>query len=327
MIVVAKDGSGDFSSLQAAIDAAEPLETIHVRAGTYDEKVVIHRDGLRIIGEDRENTVLCFDDYAKKHLPDGSEMGTFLTWTLLVAGKDVRIENMTIRNGAGEGRAVGQAVAAYLAGDRSVMTGCRLMGHQDTLFCGPTMKKVADHAMPRIVPEGVLSVADVNETFARHYFEDCFIEGNVDYIFGPDRCWFERCELHAVGEEPVRIGWYTAANTPKGQEYGMVFRYCHLTGDCPDGTMYLGRPWREFARTLFLFCEMDACVNPLGFADWENPFRPVTERCGEYGTTGSRADLSTRHPGAKRWTSIQAEAVTLVNVLGGNDGWEPARQD
>ena len=327
MIVVAKDGTGDFTSLQAAIDAAEPSEVIFLRAGIYYEKLVVNKNDLCIVGEDRYNSVLCFDDYAKKHLHDGCEMGTFLTWTLLLTGKNVRIENMTIRNDAGEGSVVGQAVAAYVAGDRSLMLGCRLIARQDTLFCGPTMKKVADYALPHIVPEGVCSVTDVIETSARHYFEDCYIEGNIDYIFGPDRCWFERCELHAVGEDPVHNGWYTAANTPEGQEYGMVFKHCHLTGDCPDATMYLGRPWRQFASTLYLNCEMDACVNPLGFADWENPFRPVTERYGEYGTTGSRADLSRRHPSAKKLTSIQAEAVTLVKVLGGADGWEPARRD
>lgn len=119
-----------------------------------------------------------------------------------------------------------------------------------------------------------------------------------------------------------RGGWYTAANTPEDQPYGFVFRGCRLTGCCADEMAYLGRPWRKFARTIFLNCSMDRCVAPLGFADWDE-VRVVTDRCGEYGTIGPRADLSTRHPRQKLLTAQEASSVTLEKVIGGRDHWQP----
>ena len=323
-IVVDQRGRGDFTTLQAAVDALpagkrEPA-VVRVKPGIYRERVVVDKDDLRIVGESAEDTVVTHSACAKDPWPDGTPRGTFLSFTLLVTGQNVTVENLTVRNDAGDGRDVGQAVAVYAAGDRGAWRGCRFIGHQDTLFCGPIMPKIARDIAPRggNAVMCVDSVGDCPPTRARQYFESCFIRGDVDFIFGPYRCWFQGCELYmnAMG------GWYTAANTPREQPWGMVFHSCRLTGACPPGAAKLGRPWRPWARTLFIGCDMDACVSPRGFADWEGG-APVSKRCGEWGTTGARSDLSARHPGQALLSDEQAAAVTLAAVLG---DWNPARQ-
>ncbi len=326
MYIIAKDGSGDFTSIQQAVDAVPPGDRapviLLVRPGVYEERVVVHKDNLRIVGQSRTETVITARGCAKDPDENGQERGTFLSATFMVTGHNVEVENLTIRNDAGDGRDVGQAVAVYAAGDRGVWRNVRMIAHQDTLFCGPLMPKVADFVAPRQGrAEMVPSVGDCPMTHSRQYFEDCLIRGDIDFIFGPYRCWFERCTL--VMNE--RGGFYTAANTPEGQPYGMVFRQCALTGDCENGLALLGRPWRKYAQTVFLSCEMDEHVSPAGFADWDE-VRLVTERYAEFGTRGARADQSTRHPRQKRMTAEEARCVTLPQVIGGADGWHPERR-
>lgn len=311
MITVSQDGSGDFSSIQAAADAlpetgGDSPACILIRAGIYREKVTVDRDNVVIRGEDRERTVLTWNGCAKDRYPDGTEKGTFLSSTLMITGKNVTVENLTIRNDAGDGRAVGQAVAVYAAGDGGVWRNCSLIAHQDTLFCGPVrLPNVKEDIGSRTgCAEQFLRVEDGPETYSRQYFENCLIQGDVDFIFGPYRCLFERCTLF-MNE---RGGWYTAANTNERQPWGFVFDRCRLTGACAPGAAFLGRPWRRFARTVFLECEMDEHVAPEGFADWDEE-RVITDRCGEWRTTGARADQSTRHPAQKRLTDEEAELI------------------
>ncbi len=324
LIVVAKDGSGDFSSLQAAVDSVpegENLETcIFLRAGEYREKVVVHRNHIRLTGEDRDRTVLAWNGCAKDLYDDGTEKGTFLSSTLMITGNDVTVENLTVRNDAGDGREAGQAVAVYAAGDRGVWRNCTLDAHQDTLFCGPIrLPNVKEDIGERSgCAEQFLRVEDGPLTRSRQYFEHCVIRGDVDFIFGPYRCWFEDCTLF-MNE---RGGWYTASNTNAAQPYGFVFHRCFLTGGCDAGKGFLGRPWRKGSSTYFLACEMDHHVAPEGFADWDAE-RVVTERCGEWNTRGAGAGRNTRHPAQKRLTDSEAAEITLFRVLGGTDGWQP----
>ena len=315
-------GSGpdcSFTSIQNAIDAipdtGEPW-VIEIMPGTYHERVIVHRPNVTLRGTDPDNTVITWSACAKDLDADGKEKGTFLSFSLLTANRDITLENLCVRNDAGSGKIVGQAVAVYAAGDRGIFRNCHLIACQDTLFCGPLMEKVKQEAGPYDYDaETVESVGDSPETTSRLYFEHCYIQGDVDYIFGPYRCWFEQCELHmnACG------GWYTAANTPESQPYGMVFHLCHLTGSCPPHLAYLGRPWRRFAMTVFLRCEMDACVVNQGFMDWDEN-RVVTPRLGEWGTVGACSDLRLRHPSEKRLTDEEAYALTPDTVL---SGWHP----
>ena len=326
MYIIAKDGSGDFTSLQQAIDAipggGQAPTILLLRMDTYQERVVVNKDNVRIIGEARDRTVITAKGCAKDLNPDGTERGTFLSATFMVTGNNVEVENLTIRNDAGEGRDVGQAVAVYAAGDRGVWRNVRMIAHQDTLFCGPLMKKVVDFIAPRQArAECVESVGDSPLTHSRQYFEDCFIQGDVDFIFGPYRCWFERCTLFMN----ARGGLYTAANTPEDQPYGLVFHNCRLTGECEEGQAFLGRPWRKFARTVFLNCDMDGHVAPLGFSDW-NSEKLVTDRYAEFGTTGIRADQTSRHPSQKRMRAVEAAEYSIQQVIGGWDNWRPDKR-
>lgn len=321
MLIVAKDGTGDYTEIQAAVDALpETGGEILIRPGEYHEKIIIYKPCVKITGEDRDRTIIAWNGCAKDRYPDGTEKGTFLSSTMMTTGQEVTAENLTIRNDAGDGSIVGQAVAVYAAGDRGIWRNCRLTAHQDTLFCGPIRlpNVKADIGDRTGNAEAVFRVEDGPMTSGRQYFEDCIIQGDVDFIFGPYRCWFERCVLF-MNE---RGGWYTAANTAEGQPFGFVFHHCRLTGACEPGQAYLGRPWRKYARTVFLECRMDEQVAPVGFIDWDSE-RVVTDRCGEWHTTGARADQRPRHPSQKRITDEEAGMITVARVLGGEDGWQP----
>ena len=323
MIVVARDGTGDFTSIQAAINSIPADEnapqTILIRPGVYAGRVVVNRDNLRLVGQSRQETVITHSACANDLHPDGTARGTFLSFTMLVTGNDVTVENLTVRNDAGDGRKVGQAVAVYAAGDRGVWRHCDLIAHQDTLFCGPMFPWVVKDIAPLESQAGcVENVGSCPEVQARQYFEDCLIRGDVDFIFGPWRCWFEDCTLYMN----ARGGWYTAANTPQAQPYGFIFHRCRLTGECAPGEGKLGRPWRAWAQTFFLACDMDECVSPRGFADWDDD-RRVTARCGEWGTTGIRADTTVRHPAQALLNDEEAAGITMEKVLSGRDGWRP----
>ena len=209
MLIVAKDGTGDFTTVQTAIDAVpagdRAPQIILVRRGSYHERVVVDRDNVRIIGEDAQDTVITWSACAHDLDATGKEKGTFLSFTFLVTGCNVTVENLTIRNDAGDGSIAGQAVAVYAAGDRGAWRNCRLIAHQDTLFCGPVMPKIGTEIAPHSLAhaECVESVGDCPLTHSRQYFEICLIQGDIDVIFGPYRCWFENCELRMN----ARGGW------------------------------------------------------------------------------------------------------------------------
>lgn len=316
---VSPDPGESFVSVQAAVDAAAPGDEILILPGVYRERVVIGKDGLHLRGPDAETTVITHAACARDRDETGKEKGTFLSFSVLITGADVTMENLTVRNDAGDGSIAGQAVTLYAAGDRGLFRRCRFIACQDTLFCGPIMDKVAREILPRAPgsAQRVPSVGDCPPTFARQYFEDCFIRGDVDFIFGPYRCWFEGCTLYMN----PRGGWYTAPNTPAEQPYGFVFHLCRLTGACAPGAAYLGRPWRKAAAAAFLGCDMDDCVSPRGFADWDTE-RVVTARLQEGGTVGMRADPSPRHPREKILTEEETARITRDAVLG---GWRPER--
>ena len=196
MYIIAKDGSGDFTSIQQAIDAipggGRTPTILLVRMDEYQERVVVDKDNVRIIGEARDRTIITAKGCALDKDENGSDRGTFLSATFIVMGNNVEVENLTIRNDAGDGRDVGQAVAVYAAGDRGVWRNVRMIAHQDTLFCGPLMQKVINfYGGRRGRAEVVEFVGDCPPTQSRQYFEDCFImaaagRAQADYIVTSD---------------------------------------------------------------------------------------------------------------------------------------------
>jgi pectin methylesterase-like acyl-CoA thioesterase/acetyl esterase/lipase len=304
-VIVAADGTGQYTSIQEAISAA-PMKTdpatprwvIFVKAGTYRERVYVQRErgNIHVIGEDREKTVLVYNQHANLPGPDGKTIGTFRTPTLQIDGDGMIWENLTIANDAGkpgprpDGPAVSQALALRADGDRLEFRGCRFLGWQDTIL--------------------------VNR--GRHYFADCYIEGSVDFIFGAATSYFDRCRIHVVGD-----GYITAASTPKDTAHGLVFADCRITG--AEGVKtYLGRPWRDFAKTVFLRTDMSVAVRPEGWHNWNKPQAEQTTCYAEFASTGLGANAATRVQWAKPLSADEAAVLTPGRVLGGTDGWNPA---
>jgi pectinesterase len=297
--IVAKDGSGNFTTVQEAVtacrDYAERDYTIFVRKGTYKEKLIIPswKRRITIIGENVDSTVITYGDYAAKLDSNGKPLGTFRTHTCLISGSDITVENITFENSAGQ---VGQAVAVHVEGDRCVFRNCKLLGNQDTLL------GAGEHA--------------------RQYFVDCSIEGTTDFIFGPSTAVFQRCTIKIK-----RDSYITAASTPEKQKYGFVFLDCKLTTDSVGRRVYLGRPWRLYAYTAFVRCDMGAHILPVGWHNWSKPEAEHTARYAEYESYGPGASPSTRASWSHQLSKEEGEALTVKNVLEGEDGWNPGKKN
>jgi len=297
-VIVAADGTGRYKTIREAIDASPQLThetgkrwTILVKPGIYRELVHIQREKrfTALIGENPEKTILTYDLYATLPGPDDKPIGTFRTPTLTIDADDFTVSNLTIENSAGPR---GQALAIRVDGDRVTFKRCRFLGWQDTIL--------------------------VNR--GRQYFEDCFIEGATDFIFGGATAYFERCEIRCLGP-----GWITAASTPDFQPYGFVFSHCKITG-APAVQAYLGRPWRDYARTVFLHTDMSDVVQPAGWDNWKKPQAEQTTFYAEYGSMGSGANTKDRVRWARELTEIDLMNFTREKVLGGADNWDPLRE-
>ncbi|GAB6009776.1 pectinesterase family protein [Dysgonomonas reticulitermitis] len=290
-IVVDRNGRGDYRNLQEAVESVRAfnsagITTIFIMDGVYKEKVEIptHICNLRIIGQSIENTVVNFDDHANIN-----KMGTFRTYTFLIRGNDICMENLTIENSS---LPLGQAVALHVEGDRIIFRKCRFLGHQDTIYTG--------------------------KEAARIYFEDCYIEGTTDFIFGPSTCWFECCEVHCK-----KNSYITAASTSQHIEFGYIFNNCKITVGKDVNRMYLGRPWRAYAMTLFMNTELPEGVRPEGWHNWGKEENEKTARYMEYNNTGVGSKTGNRVEWVKILTSEEARKYTVENVMKGSDNWNP----
>jgi len=282
---VAQDGSGSFTSVQAAIDACKAFPdqpiVIFVKNGIYKEKIKIPacNSHLTIIGESAEKTILSNNDHFEK--TNRGRNSTFYTYTLMVEANDFRAENLTIENAAGP---VGQAVALHVEGDRCVFINCRLLGNQDTLYLA-------------------------GET-SRDYFADCYIEGTTDFIFGAATSLFDRCTLHNKTNSYI-----TAASTSKGKPFGFVFRNCKLTAAEGVTKAYLGRPWRDYAKVVYLNCQIGAHIVPVGWANWDKTGRDKTAYYAEYNNTGTGAAIGQRAAWSHQLTKEEATAYSTEKIL------------
>jgi pectinesterase len=297
IITVSQDGSGDFTTIQTAIDAAKAFPdmrvTIFIKNGIYREKVTVPSCNTRLslIGESMTGTIITWDDHFKKM--ERGRNSTFYTWTLKVEADDFMAENLTIENSAGP---VGQAVALHVEGDRCLFRNCRIVGNQDTLY------------------------AAGNDS--RQYFQECTIEGTTDFIFGAATALFEECILHSKSNSYI-----TAASTPDGKSYGYVFLRCRLTADEGVTQVYLGRPWRDFARTVFLQCEMGSHIVPEGWSNWSGTARDKTVFYAEYRNTGLGAASAGRIPWSRQLTKREARSYTPEKILAPRSSGSPAETE
>jgi pectinesterase len=290
-IVVAQDGSGQFKTIQEAIMSV-PAGTpqypvvIRIKPGTYTELIYVQREKryFRLIGEDANTTIITHELHANLIGLDGRPIGTFRTPTVIIDADEFLAENLTFENAAGP---KGQALALRVDGDKVAFKKCRFLGWQDTIFLNR----------------------------GRHYFEDCYITGHVDFIFGGATVYFQRCHIHARGN-----GYLTAASTPVERPHGFVFSHCQITGE-PGVTTYLGRPWRDHSATTFVFTEMSSVVKPEGWHNWDRPEREETSRYAEYGSTGEGGAMGARVAWTKPLNETEARRLTADAVLGGPDNW------
>ncbi len=301
-LVVSRDGTGEFRTIDEAIEVCRAFmdytKVIYVKKGVYKEKLIIPSwlTNITICGEDRDNTIITWDDHANIKMPvggldseaavKGKPMGTFRTYTLKVQGSYITLKDITIENNAAK---LGQAVALHTEGDHILIQNCRLLGNQDTVYTGVGGTRVA--------------------------FYDCYIEGTTDFIFGPSIAWFQNCEIHSKANSYI-----TAASTPAGQKYGYVFYKCRLTADKDVDKVYLGRPWRPFAATIFMDCELGKHIRPEGWHNWNNAKNEETARYAEYGNKGEGASTKNRVKWSKQLSKKEAAKVTLLDVFG-EDCW------
>lgn len=317
-IVVALDGSGDFTEIQAAINAvpsnSDRQTIIYIKRGTYNtEKLIVPSDkkNVYLIGESRDETVISYHIY---DCPDGKcPVEDAALWsgdnirtsaTLTIMGDGFKAENLTIENTAGP---VGQAQAITVRSDKVVFVNCNLLGYQDTIYFWGSGK--------------------------RDYFRNCLVVGRTDYIYGDGIAFFDSCEIRSWGG-----GWITAPSTPKDQDYGFVFNKCAVTyaEDSPRGgddgsKIRLGRPWHEYPKVAWLYCDMTGMINPEGWGDtWNMTYAASSTdlHLYEYMNTGDGADMSGRADwaGLRALTDEEALNYTAQKVLAGTDGWDPTAE-
>lgn len=292
--IVAKDGTGDFTTVQEAIDAVPDFRdnetVIFIKSGTYKEKLILatSKTNVTFIGEDAKKTIITYDDYSSKKNRFGEELGTTGSSGFFVFGDDFTARNITFQNTAGP---VGQAVAIRITGDRAVFENCRFLGFQDTLY--------------------------TRGDESRQYYKDCYIEGTTDFIFGASTAVFDDCEIHSK-----EGGHYvTAASTPENHEFGYVFINSRFTGTAKEASVYLGRPWRPFAKVVVINSELGKHIKPEGWHNWNDPDKEQTVFYAEFENSGEGFTPKERVSWSKQLTQKEAQKYTLERIF---DGWNPS---
>ena len=292
-VIVAKTGVADYRTVQAALDAVpagnKTPVTIYIKKGLYKEELVIdaRKSFVTLIGEDKDSTILSYDNHAGTRLSNGDTLNTWTCASTVVFGNDFRAENLTFSNTAGF--TAGQAVGLRLEGNRAVLINCKIIGNQDILF---------------------LSGSGV-----KHYFRDCYIEGTTDFIFGAATAVFKNCQLHSKKNSHI-----TAASTNSIIPYGFVFMDCRLTTDSTINKVSLGRPWTPTASVTYLNCWMDKHIIPEGWNNWKNTANEATARYSEFNSSGPGANPAARVKWAKQLTAEEANRYTIENIFG---KWNP----
>jgi PelA/Pel-15E family pectate lyase len=291
-ITVASDGSGTVKTVGEAIEKVpennQKRFVIYIKKGIYKEQIRIpaNKPYISFVGENAETTKLTFS------LSNKDAGSTSASYSVYIGGHDFYAENITFENSFGQGS---QAVAVLTEADRIVFKNCRFLGWQDTLYAKS----------------------------GRQFFENCYIEGHVDFIFGQAAAVFENCTIHSKGDgyiaAPMRFS--------DAESSGFVFIKSKLTGANTDKGVYLGRPWRAFGRTVFLNTEMDAHIRAEGWNNWGKTENEKTAYFAEYNSTGAGARAESRVKWMRRLSKEEAQAFETENFLKGKDGWNPKRAD
>lgn len=311
MITVAKDNSGDFNSIQQAVDSipAGTPETIYIKKGIYKERVEVRKNNISFVGESTDDTIITESYYARMIMPDGSKRGTFRSYTFFVYADNFTASNLTFENAAGFGDEFGQAIAVYAEGDNITFRNCKILGHQDTLFTGPLpMKENQPGGFTGPTIDGIRRVV-------HQLYEDCYIAGEIDFIFGSATAYFKNCTLFALNRNQEINAFYTAPSTYEGQAFGYVFESCTFTGNCPPKSVALSRPWRIHAKTVLLNCSYSDQIIDEGFTDWNKPESHETVYYAEYNGHGEGFKPEKRAAYVHQLNESEAALYTLENVM------------
>ncbi len=334
MIVVAKDGTGEFRRVsdalaylekRAEVEGADGMRheerLIYIRKGVYEERVEVKLPYVTMIGEDAKETKITYFLHALMPREDIGKLGTFRSYTMFVDTHDFTAINLTIENTAGSGEDIGQGLALYADGDRLIFEHCRIVGGKDTLFTGPLPPfELKKHGFtgPKQFAERING---------RHWYRDCYIEGDIDFIFGSATAYFERCEIFSKMRNLPINSFNTAASTAEGQRYGYVFEACRFTSECPPKTVYLGRPWRNFAKTVILRSYLGPHIFPEGWHNWDKKEAEPTVFYAEFQNYGDGFVPEARPDWVKILSEEEASEYTRQKVLDGDDHWLAERKE
>ncbi|WP_410769551.1 pectinesterase family protein [Fontibacillus sp. BL9] len=318
-MLVGKQSFCDYQSIQEAVDALEQSSsmepaTLYILSGVYEETVQIYRSHLHVIGIG--HVEITMNRYAKEKDENGEEIGTFATPTLFLGGSHLVLDNLMIANTAGQGENIGQAVAVYAHCDQTLFRNCIFKGHQDTLFTGPLPPAPKER-----LKFGGIPLRDHHPHY-RQYYLNCRIEGTLDFIFGGATALFEHCEIHSLLHSGNKESYITASSTPYGQEYGYVFKNCYLTAEPGVSSVFLGRPWREYAKTVFVDCNLGGHIHPLGWDNWGDPANEDSVCYQEFGVRDAAALRLQRVPWGDCFEAGEGETGFSKEIIfSGSDFW------
>ncbi|MDQ0086948.1 pectinesterase [Paenibacillus anaericanus] len=304
VIRISQQGNGDFETIQSAINSIpqDSSQTIlmTIESGVYKEKLEINKPNLYLLGDGHVRIV--YDDYAKRENAVGMPMGTFASSSTYISCDNIKIENITFENTAGESDQVSQAVALYVDADKVAFKNCSFLGAQDTLYLGRPKE-------------------ELNNKSGRNYFENCRIVGDIDFIFGSATAYFQECQIVSKDQGKEINGYITAAATPVDKEVGFVFHQCKLLSDAAKNSVYLGRPWRDYARTVFIDCWMDQHIHQEGWNDWDKTSVETTVYYGEFGSAGPGANVSKRTVWSAQLNEEELKKFSLNECFRGDISW------
>ncbi len=291
-------------NLQHFLDKISGPTVIYLQKGLYKQKIEIKSDDVTLIGEDRETTVISYDDYARKIHTDGKEYNTFRTYTVCVTGERVRFENLTVENSNTNPKEVGQCVALSVNAKAFSAQNVTLRSTQDTLFLYP----FPDDLVVRyrgFIPQRQL----YTEGRALHLFENCDIYGSVDFIFGGAEAYFRNCRIVSV-DDGRDTGHVAAPCHSLAQDYGFCFLDCDIVSEgAKPSTVSLARPWRDFGKCVYINCRVENHVIPELFDKWNDTERDKTARFAYY-----NLDCGFE-PSPVEWCSslTRQQAETIIN--------------
>lgn len=294
-ITVGKDSTSDFNSVQAAVESVpvgnKTPVIINIKPGVYKERVRIDsgRNFIHLQGQKGARTLLTFALHAGSVLYSGDTLDTWNCGSTMIFANDFSAENIHFENNAGF--YAGEAVAVRAHGNRISFKNCAFTGFQAVLF---------------------LSGTDVKQ-----YFENCYIEGSTDFIFGAATVVFNNCRIHSKKNSHI-----TAASTPADVPFGFVFINCNITADAHIDNVSLGRPWRPYSSVTYLNCQMAKHIRPAGWDNWRNEANEKTVRYAEFNNTGAGAKPADRVAWSHQLTADQAKKFTIQNVL---RPWNPLK--